>query len=101
MMLNLMRVETLRYFVQRLLGVCCDVHCCYRVEDMMKHSFAEIDSARHRVDRQEALDSIKENILSLSKKEDCLICVQDIDSYFSACVSVAKYTYNMQVSVMH
>ena len=68
---------------------------------MMKHSFAEIDSARHRVDRQEALDSIKENILSLSKKEDCLICMQDIDSYFSACVSVAKYTYSMQVSVVY
>ena len=68
---------------------------------MMKHSFAEIDSARHRVDRQEALGSIKENILSLSKKEDCLICMQDIDSYFSACVSVARYTYRIQVSVVY
>ena len=69
-----------------------------RVEDMMKRSFAEIDSARHMSCHQEALYSIKESIESL-QKEDCPICIQDIDQYYRACVTVTNFHKNMQVSV--
>lgn len=67
---------------------------------MMKHSFAEIDSARHEVDRQEALDSIKKEIESLQHEEACPICTQDIDHYYSACATVENFHNNMQVSVI-
>ena len=65
---------------------------------MMKRSFAEIDSARHVGDHQAALYSIKESIESL-QKEGCPICVQDIDQYYSACMTVTNLRKNMQVSV--
>ncbi len=102
MILNLMRVETLR----------CTMLCnfylvlyqmrhgliLFRVEDMMKRSFAEIDSTRHINDHQEALYSIKESIESL-QIEDCPICIQDINQYYSACANVKHFHKNMQVSV--
>ena len=69
-----------------------------RVEDMIKRSFAEIDSTRHINDNQEALCSIKESIEFL-QKEDCPICVQDIDQYYSSCATVINFHKNMQVSV--
>lgn len=69
----------------------------FRVEDMMKRSFAEIDSTRHINDHQEALYSINKSIESL-QTEDCPICIQDINQYYSACAAVMKFHKTMQVS---
>ena len=65
---------------------------------MMKHSFAEVDSARHQVRRQEALRSIEKKIEFLKLEEDCPTCLQHINHYYSACAAVVKLHKNMQVS---
>ena len=70
----------------------------YRVEDMIKRSFAEIDSARHQVDRQNALDHIKENLRHLCQMEYCPICSQDINHYYNACVTLDIFHTRIQVS---
>ena len=103
MILNLMRVETLRctlliyMYIIILVYVVSNEACLilFRVEDMIKRSFAEIDSTRHRSDNQEELHSLREKIQSLHN--DCQICIQDIDQYYSACVTVTNLRKNMQV----
>jgi superfamily II RNA helicase len=70
----------------------------FRVEDMIKRSFAEIDTTRHISDNQQAQYSLKESIQSL-QEEDCPICVQDINQYYRACATVTNFHKNMQVSI--
>ena len=65
---------------------------------MIKRSFAEIDATRHISDNQEALHSLKESIQSL-QEEDCPICIQDINQYYSACATVTNFHKKMQVSI--
>ena len=65
---------------------------------MMKHSFAEIDSARYHVDRQNAQDRIKQSIQSLCQKENCSICSPDLDHYYDVCVTLANFRIRIQVS---
>ena len=65
---------------------------------MMKRSFAEIDSARYHVDRQNAQAKIKESIQSLCEKENCSICSQDLDDYYDVCVTLANFHNRIQVS---
>ena len=67
-----------------------------RVEDMMKRSFSEIDSARHKSDHQKVQRFLKESIESI--REDCPICIHDIDQYYSACLTIANSRKRMQVS---
>ena len=55
---------------------------------MMKRSFAEIDSAKHEVDRKQALQDLEESINGLGEL-DCPICFEDIDQYYSACARIA------------
>lgn len=102
MILNLMRVETLRCTVllYKLILVWYKVRLfdIFRVEDMIKRSFAEIDATRHISDNQETLYSLKESIQSL-QEEDCPICVQDISQYYNACATVTNFHKKMQVSV--
>ena len=64
----------------------------------MKRSFAEIDSARHQVDRQEALHSLRRKSESLHQRPDCPTCLQDVDQYYSACVKLTENNRDMQVS---
>ena len=65
---------------------------------MMKRSFAETDSARHEVDRQDALKGLEEDLSSLDQL-DCPICSTDIDYYYSACARVTHLKMKMQVYV--
>ncbi len=67
-----------------------------RIEDMMKRSFAEVDSARHEVDRQQALRDLEQSIGSLEGL-DCPLCSVDIDQYYSACARIAHLRKKMQV----
>ena len=70
----------------------------HRVEDMMKRSFAELDYARHEVDRKQALEELEQNIGSLEHL-DCPLCATDIDHYYGACARVAYLRREMQVYV--
>ena len=63
---------------------------------MMKRSFAEIDSARHEVDRKQALQDLEQSIRDLQEL-DCPICFEDIDSYYSACARITYLKGQMQV----
>ena len=63
---------------------------------MMKRSFAEIDSARHEVDRTQALQDLEQSIRDLQEL-DCPICFEDIDSYYSACARITYLKREMQV----
>lgn len=65
---------------------------------MMKRSFAEVDSARYLVDRQNAQDRIKESIQSLHEQENCSICSQDLEDYYDVCVTLANFQSRIQVS---
>ncbi len=62
----------------------------------MKRSFAELDSARHEVDRQQALEDLKQSISSLGEL-DCPLCSIDIDQYYSACARITHLRKEMQV----
>ena len=62
----------------------------------MKRSFAEMDSARHEVDRRQALDSLENNIVSLQGQEECPLCMQDIGHYYSACARITELQKEMQ-----
>lgn len=81
MLLNLVRVETLR------------------VEDMMKRSFAELDSARHEVDRQQAVQELEQNVGSLQRL-DCPVCDTDIDHYYGACARITHLKKKMQTLLL-
>lgn len=72
------------------------VYLTVRVEDMMKRSFAELDSARHEVDRQQALKDLEQSIGSLEDL-DCPLCSTDVDHYYSACARIAHLRKEMQV----
>lgn len=72
------------------------LYVSHRVEDMMKRSFAEIDSARHEVDRKQALEDLEQSITGLGQL-DCPVCFEDIDQYYSACARIAHLRREMQV----
>lgn len=67
----------------------------------MKRSFAEIDSARHEVDRRQTLDSLESNIDCLKRQEECPLCMQDIDHYYSACARILQLKKEMQASELY
>lgn len=69
MLLNIMRVETLR------------------VEDVMKRSFGELDSMKHEVDRKQKLESLQQSASSLETLT-CPECYHDIDQYYQSCVQL-------------
>ena len=79
------------------------IHCMVRdprVEDMMKRSFAELDSARHQVDRQQAVQELEQNVGSLQRL-DCPICDTDIDHYYGACARITYLKKKMQVRIQY
>ena len=69
-----------------------------RVEDMMKRSFAELDSARHQVDRQQAVEELEQNVGSLQRL-GCPICDTDINHYYGACARITHLKKTMQVRI--
>lgn len=85
---------TLLYLTVKVMYAC--VYLTVRVEDMMKRSFAELDSARHEVDRQQALKDLEQSIGSLEDL-DCPLCSTDVDHYYSACARIAHLRKEMQV----
>ncbi|CAI8055955.1 Helicase SKI2W, partial [Geodia barretti] len=81
MLLNLMRVETLR------------------VEDMMKRSYAEDETTRHEVDRKQTLKQLEEDFRSLQRL-DCPVCDQDLDHYYTACSRIQHLRTQMQAYLL-
>ena len=63
---------------------------------MIKRSFAEQESARHEMDRKQALDDPKQSISSLQDL-NCPLCSIDIDQYYGACARIAHLRKDMQV----
>ena len=69
---------------------------CFRVEDMMKRSFSEIDSARSEQDRKHNLETL------LSRKQqlqtlDCQLCTSDIHQYYCSCAQLLSLREETQV----
>ena len=79
MLLNLSRVESLR------------------VEDMMKRSFAELDSARQKPEWEETIKDVKQKISELESL-NCLICITDLDEYYRLCSRLCDLEKSMRVS---
>ena len=63
----------------------------------MKRSFAELDSMKNKIDRQEQLLKLEEKIGSLDNVL-CSVCTQDIDKYYQSCEQYIKLQREMQVS---
>ncbi len=68
-----------------------------RVEDMMKRSFAETDSAKHEVDRKQALADLQREISDIQGRESCLVCDADIAQYYSSCATLSTLDSQMKV----
>ncbi len=68
-----------------------------RVEDMMKRSFAETDSAKHEVDRKQALTDLQGEISDIQGRESCPVCDVDIAQYYSSCASISTLDSQMKV----
>ena len=81
MLLNLSRVESLR------------------VEDMMRRSFAELDSARQKPEWEETIKDVKEKINKLESL-NCLICITDLDDYYRLCSRLFDLDKSMRVSII-
>ena len=105
MLLNIMRVESLRYVAKLpptptrpvLVHFCLPLlHVHGRVEDMMKRSFAEQDSMRQAGDREQQMKDLQKNLLAMEQL-DCAICGPDIEQYFASCASIASMKREMQV----
>ena len=79
MLLNLSRVESLR------------------VEDMMRRSFAELDSARQKPEWEETIKDVKQKISKLESL-NCLICITDLDEYYRLCSRLCDLEKSMTVS---
>ena len=76
MLLNLLRVETLR------------------VEDMLKRSFAETESTKHEVDRQDTMIQLQSKLSQLVVS--CSLCSLDIAPYYSYCDRVHTLDQQMR-----
>ena len=68
----------------------------YRVEDIMKRSYSELDSMKHEVDRQQQLDSINQQTLSMEELS-CSVCSSDIDQYYSCAARITTLQTSMKV----
>lgn len=72
------------------------VYLLYRVEDMMKRSFAEADFLRSETDRHNNLAALQRKIENFSDL-DCPICDPEMDDYFKACSRITQLRNKMQV----
>lgn len=77
MILNLARVDTLR------------------VEDMLKRSYAEIDSAREMPDRARQLETVKLRLQSMIGQDDAY--PPAVDNYYATCTRLKNLTIDTQV----
>lgn len=77
MILNLARVDTLR------------------VEDMLKRSYSEIDSAREMPDRAIKLETIKLRLQSMIGQDDTY--PPAVDEYYATCARLKKLSADTQV----
>lgn len=75
---------------------------CYysRVKDMMKRSFAEIDSVRSESYRMIRLNQLKK-LESESDVNDCSNCMPSINDYYQRCCQISEINNRMQVSKVH
>lgn len=77
MILNLARVDTLR------------------VEDMLKRSYAEIDSAREMPDRAKQLEAVKLRLQSIIGQDDTH--PPAVDKYYATCARLKSLAFDTQV----
>ena len=80
MILNLARVDTLR------------------VEDMLKRSYSEIDSAREMPDRAKQLEATKVRLQSITQDDSYPPAV---DRYYDACARLRNLAIDTQVGYKH
>ena len=78
MILNLARVDTLR------------------VEDMLKRSYSEIDSAREMPHRAKQLEAIEGKLQSVGQDDSCPPAV---DKYYKACARLRNLAIDTQVRI--
>ena len=69
---------------------------CFRVKDMMKRSFAEIDSAQNEDNRVTELEELKDKIASMSEIT-CSKCVPSLDEYYIKCSDINMLRQEVQV----
>ena len=67
-----------------------------RVEDVIKRSFAELDSVKHEVDRKEMLKQLLEEKKAMESL-NCYHCYEDLDQYYQSCVQIMKLRKKLQV----
>lgn len=72
----------------------------YRVEDMMKRSFAETESTKHEVDRKQALAGLQQQISDIKSKMSCSVCNIDISQYYSFCARLTMLDNEIKVRVI-
>ena len=63
----------------------------------MKRSYAELDSMKHEVDRQQQLQNLKERAQALEELT-CPVCISDIDQYYSCAARIADLQAAMKVT---
>ena len=68
----------------------------HRVKDMMKRSFAEIDSAQNEDNRITELEDLKDTIASMSELT-CSKCVPSLDGYYIKCSDINMLRQEVQV----
>ena len=70
-----------------------------RIKEMMRRSFAEIDSAQTYSKRKKELDKLEKEFTSFKGLDNCLKCVPSIDEYYQKCSRINELTQRMQVRV--
>ena len=63
----------------------------------MKRSYAELDSMKQEVDRQQQLQEVQESVKAL-KELHCHVCTPDIDQYYSCAARIAYLQASMKVA---
>ena len=66
----------------------------------MKRSYSELDSMKHEVDRQQQLDSINQQTLSMEELS-CSVCSSDIDQYYSCAARITTLQTSMKVQLQN
>lgn len=71
--------------------------CPYRVKDMMKRSFAEIESSKNEANLNIQLEDLEQKLLCADDIEDCSMCRDCIDEYYDKCCRITEFRDKMQV----
>lgn len=70
----------------------------FRVKDMMKRSFAEMDSAKNESQHVVLLKELENKLESTSELNECSKCLESIHEYYWKCSQINEVNGSLQVS---